>query len=144
MQRRETGCLEWTGPLTTTGYGLVTIGKLHGIRPGSWKAHRLVWTVNKGEIPDGGHLLHSCDNPLCCNVEHLRVGTDADNKADMMSRGRVARGSALPHTKLTVEKVIDIRRRAANGERNKDLAKAFSLDQSTVSQIVSRKRWSYV
>ena len=55
--------------------------------------HRLAWELFNAEpIPDGLYVLHSCDNPGCCNPNHLRVGTAADNANDRETRGRANRG----------------------------------------------------
>lgn len=51
-------------------------------------SHRLVYEVFVGSIPKGLRVLHSCDNPPCCNPGHLSVGTDADNQADKVRKGR--------------------------------------------------------
>lgn len=50
--------------------------------------HRYVYTLYKGEIPEGLCILHSCDNRCCCNPNHLSVGTHKENMEDMHKKGR--------------------------------------------------------
>lgn len=78
------GCSEWDHGVRVREYGGVWSG---GQR---WLAHRLAWTEANGPIPDGLCVLHSCDNPRCCNVDHLFLGTQKDNAADMVAKGRHA------------------------------------------------------
>lgn len=85
LVRRSNGCLEWTGHTDPKGYGKITINYQ------SWRTHRLAWTLNRGPIPDGLHVLHHCDNPPCCETEgddHLFLGTHVDNMADRDAKGR--------------------------------------------------------
>lgn len=78
-----TGCWEWTGFCHPEWkYGET------GYRGRVWRIHRLIWTIMKGEIEEGIVVRHKCDNPPCCNPEHLVLGTDADNVEDRMRRGR--------------------------------------------------------
>lgn len=74
-------CLVWTGA-TIKGYGEVNY---HG---NVLYTHRVVWEHHNGPIPEGVEIRHSCDNPPCCNIEHLLLGTHADNVHDMFERGR--------------------------------------------------------
>lgn len=78
------GCMEWRDAATDGhGYGVLRINKKNV------RAHRLAWVLTHGqEIPCGMMVLHSCDNPSCVNPEHLRLGNQFDNMADMTSRGR--------------------------------------------------------
>lgn len=70
------GCTLWTGALFPNGYG-----RVHTHR-GSDRAHRAAWFVAFGEIPTGLLVRHSCNNPVCINPTHLKLGTDADNAQD--------------------------------------------------------------
>lgn len=84
LVRAENGCLEWDGSRTDFGHGRFTLGK------GTvWiLSHVYAWTQARGPVPEGLFVLHHCDNPPCCDVEHLFLGTKADNTADMMAKGR--------------------------------------------------------
>ena len=78
----SSGCHMWNGRLTASGYGV--LGDAHKTR-----AHRLAWEIANGtSVPEGLVIRHSCDNPPCCNPDHLDVGTDADNARDAIQRGR--------------------------------------------------------
>ena len=79
-------CWIWTGGRKGRGYG--EFYKDHRLLG----AHRVAWELAIGPIPNGLDCLHSCDNPPCCNPAHLFLGTQADNNADMVAKGRDARG----------------------------------------------------
>jgi len=76
------GCMEWTRATNPQGYGKVRINKQY------FATHRLAWVLVNGPIPDGLFVCHRCDNPPCCNVDHLFLGTMKDNMMDMVSKGR--------------------------------------------------------
>ena len=86
--RRAGGCLVWTGTTDRDGYGQVRINyKIVQV-------HRLAWSLaNKQPVPEGKFILHSCDNPPCCEPSHLRPGTHEENMIEMNARGRRWRGS---------------------------------------------------
>lgn len=74
-------CHEWTGPINSAGYGVVHIG-LHTIL-----VHRLVHAMKTGDAR-AEVVMHKCDNPRCCNPDHLRSGTYQENMEDMRAKSR--------------------------------------------------------
>jgi hypothetical protein len=87
LERRDSGCLEWTGGTDGRGYGQIRVeGRL-------LKTHRFAWEIAHGPIPEGLNVLHRCDNPPCCDAEKcLFLGTQPDNIADMVAKGRQRSG----------------------------------------------------
>lgn len=75
-------CLEWQGTRNDRGYGQRRLnGQLQYV-------HRIIWEQVYGPITEGLQVLHRCDNPPCYNIDHLFLGTQADNMADMRAKGR--------------------------------------------------------
>jgi HNH endonuclease len=86
---KKTGCHLWTGHRDPRGYGIIAIGETARF------AHRMAWESVNGLIPDGMILMHTCDNPPCCNLEHLALGTRGDNNRDRVKKGRGKGARAL-------------------------------------------------
>lgn len=62
-----------------------------------------------------------------------------------MAKEQVAlRGEQCASAKLTEDQVREIRRRVKNGERQKDIAKEYGLQQWSISDIVRRRNWKHV
>jgi len=132
----KTGCWIWTGTRYKEGYGKFSISG-H-----SYRSHRLMWELENDPIPDGLNVLHTCDNPPCVNPEHLFLGTQTDNIADMKNKGRQAKGEKIAQSKVTQEDVDDIRRIYSEGYLSqKDIADVFGISNSQVSNIVRRISW---
>ena len=139
-KRGEEDCWFWAGNLSPSGYGVFTIRRF--VNP--VRAHRFVWTLVNGPIPDGMFVCHTCDTPRCCNPRHLFLGTPADNTHDMIAKGRqrIARGEEQGTAKLTSVQVLFIRASKDLGRR--DLATMFGIHPGTVDRIRSGKRWQHL
>lgn len=131
-------CWEWQGKWRDRyGYGGVSI------ETERWKTHRLAYFLATGIRPVLD-VLHSCDNPPCCNPSHLREGTPKDNAQDKMDRGRTPRGEAVWNTTLTDDQVRQVRQMGADGYLHKIIAEQYNIAKSTVSAIVTRRNWQYL
>jgi hypothetical protein len=83
------GCREWSAGRFKKGYGMFNAGRWPDGRQDTRYAHRVVWELIHGPIPEGLVVRHSCDNPPCCNPAHLLIGTQSDNLMDASVRGRL-------------------------------------------------------
>ena len=124
-------CKLWAGPKFKDGYG----------RIGRKLAHRVLYAQVHGPIPAGLVIRHTCDQPACVNIDHLVLGTHADNVQDKCLRGRQARGAQANHSSLTEDSVRTIR---ASHESQTKLAKQFNVTQSMISRIKSNQFWKHV
>ena len=103
-------------------------------------AHRVALMLSGVEVPPELHVLHSCNNPPCCNPRHLRVGTPADNANDRSIAGHTASGERNAQSKITIAQAIDIR--ASVGELQRVVAARHGITQAQVSHIRNRKSWA--
>jgi len=141
------GCWEWQGKINEHGYGNISL-KIEGRK--NLMVHRLSYEIFKGEIPNGLLVCHSCDNPRCCNPDHLWVGTPKDNTQDMLKKHRGRKKllnnerRAIAAGKITEEQVKEIRELYKNGSSQKELQEKFKISQSQVSGIVTYRFWKHV
>jgi hypothetical protein len=130
LKANDNGCLEWQGA-NSGGYGHISIDKVR------WLTHRLAYTLAKGEIPQGRLVCHTCDNPPCCNPDHLFLGSHGDNNRDKITKNRDAFGEKNGNVKLSDEQVRAIRAEY-KGDRGqlKDLAERNGVSSDQIRKIV--------
>lgn len=131
----EGACWIWQGTTDKDGYGST-----------SWfyksiRSHRLAYRLTVGEIPAGQLVLHACDNPPCCNPQHLTIGTHADNVKDRVAKDRSAKATrhgSVTHPERVLRGLHHPGRlhpeRNARGEQNG----AAVLSETQVREIRSR------
>jgi hypothetical protein len=134
------GCWLWRGGTNGRGYGVMGLNDPRRMA----YVHRVMYEIAKGPIVDGYEVAHTCDVRNCVRPSHLVLMTHAGNVADMVSKGRSARGASRRNTRLTEDAVRAIRLRAAAGERRVELAAEFGVSVAAVDLIVTRKRWVYL
>jgi hypothetical protein len=135
--RRADGCWEWEGYRNKAGYGVFSLGQE------SILAHRFRWQLSNGPIGSEQRVLHKCDNPACVRIDHLFLGTQADNVADMSAKGRDRKAAGENHgrSKLTDAQVEHVRDLLTEGKLNGvQIGQIFGVSKSVVSMIRTGKR----
>ena len=128
------GCWLWALlPEQGTGYGQFRM------KYKKYRAHRLAWEFTNGPISKGMHVLHHCDVRMCVRPDHLWLGTNADNVADMLKKGRTTWGEFHRSSKLSAKQVLEIR--AACGTQTQ-LIKRYGVGSAEISRIRTGKRWA--
>lgn len=150
VQRSEEpdGCWWWIGATAGgTGYGVFNDGD------NTVLAHRYSFKITRPSLDIEGLIVrHRCDNPLCVNPRHLRIGTQKDNVRDMDERGRrvnkPAVGEAHGHSKMEAWQVVEARwlhrEYPEMGWTISKLAKKYGVSYSTMSAILKGRTWKHV
>ena len=137
----NSGCWLWDGAVDSQGYGQIKGGRR--VEKMRW-AHRLSYELHHGPI-GGLQVLHRCDVPICVNPDHLFLGTNADNMADMKAKGRARSGwtTTKGHkgAKLTPDMVREIR---ASTDTTTACGKRYGVAQAHISAVRLRKVWRHV
>ncbi len=135
---KTVGCWPWIGPLCDRGYGKFNTGKRY------IRAHRWIWQHMHGAIASKIEVRHRCDNPKCVNPDHLELGTHQQNMADMTSRNRQAKGSAVGKAKLTESAVVEARQAWRAGTTIQSLSEQHGTDPATMSRALRGITWKHV
>ena len=140
LKSTEHDCMEWTGQKLPKGYGHV---KIHGKKI---QTHRYVLAKKLGrEIREGMCALHTCDNPPCCNPNHIWEGTNQENVNDKISKGRAAvvKGEKHGCSKLTEDMVITIKQTGRTISQRK-LAAEYGVSSTIIYKILKGVIWNHV
>jgi hypothetical protein len=145
----DSACWLWTGGRARGGYGRLWVNGKTTV------AHRFSYELHNGPVTDGLVVMHRCDNPPCCNPAHLTVGTNADNTADMVAKGRAPKGNpdaleiARPlgekhhNAKLTMQSAQEIvRLYQQGGSSMRSLADRYGVQAMSVCKVIHGKTWS--
>lgn len=129
-------CWPWRGAINNKGYGNV-----------KWEgrytpAHRVAYALTYGAFPPKAWVLHKCDNPPCCNPDHLFLGNAKMNSEDAVAKGRMAQKERHGRRKLGQAQVNAIRELHELGWIGRDIARAFSVSFALVSLIINNKVWT--
>ena len=142
-------CWEWKGSKNGSGYGIF------GLAGKAFLSHRVLWALHNGgmsQLKKGYMICHKCNNPGCCNPEHLYQGTSFDNHKDRVKAGTVKVGivgnthGCGRGTNLKSEDVYWIRENVKTLD-NKSMALAmirFDITQVVVRDIVLRKSFKHL
>lgn len=143
------GCWLWQGFIFPRGYG-----SFRYRRNGSNRAHRFAYEHFVGPIPKGLFVLHRCDVRHCVNPDHLFLGTQKDNIADMLAKGRgpervrqgftLYQGADHPSAKLNDDAVREIRRLLSEGQTIAGLARKYGVSTPVIRSIMLNLTWKHV
>jgi hypothetical protein len=140
-KRSENECWEWKGYKNHQGYGRTWINDK------GYYAHRVIYSLvypnsinlnAPSSTNETGFLLHTCDNPSCCNPKHLWVGNHADNMADKAAKGRSPdfNGGKGPRCKLTMEQAREARLLRKTGMTIPQLMEKFNLSRASMKTLL--------
>lgn len=139
-------CWPWTGCVNSSGYGST---RHHG---SNYCAHRVAYSYTREKIPfaapedksSAGFVLHSCDNPPCCNPTHLSLGTLSKNQLDSYARERnqALKGERSPNAKLTLEQVAVMRTLFRDKKATTyELARLYEVSQRAAWLVVANRSY---
>jgi hypothetical protein len=145
--KTEDECWNWKGYKNEDGYGRTWINDC------GYYAHRVIYDLVYPNIitlsapkntDETGFILHTCDNPSCCNPKHLWVGNCSENIADKVKKGRSAdfSGDKGPNCKLSMAQAQEIRQKRKDGISTKELANQYGVSLSSIKTLLAGK--SYV
>lgn len=125
----ENNCWEWTAGLNGKGYGQMRINGRTTL------AHRYTYKHFVGNTK-GFYVCHKCDNPKCCNPEHLFLGTYLDNLNDMWNKGRGGR-KLLPADIPVIKELANVKKL-----NQREIGEKYGVARSTIASLLRGETWS--
>jgi len=139
----KNGCMIWQGKPFNNGYGYVAeyVDKKKRVIG----VHCAAYELTYGKIPKGMFVCHHCDNKLCCNPEHLFLGTNRENINDMLKKGRSLKGIKHHSSKLTEKQVKEIRKKYDGKKRTASyFAKKFNVGTTCIYSVIHKHTWRHI
>lgn len=132
-------CWNWTAAVRRKdeGYGAFWFNRRHH------PASRIAWILTHGDINHGLVVCHKCDNPRCCNPNHLFLGTPKENDTDRVLKNRQCKGENMPNSVLTNEIVILLRNLASKLGNVREAARRLNINYHTAWDACKR-RWKHI
>lgn len=136
-RRSACGCLLWTASTNEDGYPHMNIGGK------TRRVSRYLWEQENGPIPPRHEVMHDCDKPRCIDLRHFKLGTHAENMADMAmkSRARAPRGESNGLAKLTEAEVRAIR---LDPRPCPAIAADYGIARTTAWQVKTGRGWGHI
>jgi len=132
-------CWPWIGKLNSWGYGRIRHGGIQAM------SHRVAYQLKTGKNIDGLIAMHICDNPACCNPNHIALGTHADNQKDKFNKNRQAKGEINGQSILTEEQVIEARKLYVETKTTyKKLAEKYGVCKDTMQKAIRGIHWKHI
>jgi hypothetical protein len=140
-KRGEDDCWEWKGYKNHDGYGRTWIDDK------GYYAHRVIFNLAYPNVinlsapksqDNYGFLLHTCDNPPCCNPKHLFVGTHKDNMLDKVAKNRQKKfpSDSGPRCKLSMSQAREARLLRKTGMTITQLMEKFNLSRASMKTLL--------
>ena len=125
--------------------GIIVTSRFFG-KPMVLLTSRVAWMLsNNMLIQDGKVAMHTCDNPICCNPSHIKIGTVQENNADKVSKKRSKKShKLLLGRKLTHDEVVKIKSLLMFGESAASIARLFGVSHQCIIEIKSDRSWKHV
>jgi hypothetical protein len=138
-----TGCHIWKGAKGSGGYGLITLAG-RCFDDNMWRralVHRVaVYLATGGWYPPEIVIMHRCDTPLCCNVDHLEVSSHQGNVDDARAK---LRGTWM-RSRLKPDDVRRIRKLLGEGRSQKSIDTEYGMAKGTACRISKGRTWGWV
>lgn len=147
LLNNENGCFEWQKSKNKKGYGVISARSAYGTN----LAHRVAWIIENGPIEKDKMLLHSCDNPGCINLLHIRKATASDNTLDMMNRKRhrpaySKKINVLERFRASIKakKVIEIKTLIKLNLSTKQINEKTGISKHIINDLKRGKTWKHI
>lgn len=136
VEIQSNSCWLWKGTRFKKSYGMFWLnGTMRG-------AHRAIFLLMGKTIPKGMVVMHLCDNKICVNPKHLKIGTSSDNNRDTVLKGRrnnkAPQGENHVRAKLSMAQVKQIRK---DDRTCRFLGRLYEVNHKTIWNIKNNKSW---